>query len=153
MRSGCEILDPEGEQRRVRLISDMAHARLFRAAASTCALMLGPPDNAARPMSALTKEEQIEIAWAEHLTSLSGRAPGLTAALRDRLCEQQHGSCCYRGIRMDGIKGNDADAPTFEHIAPRGKGGSEIWQTSSSPVGNTMPRSDEVRDIHAVATE
>jgi 5-methylcytosine-specific restriction endonuclease McrA len=67
---------------------------------------------------ALTKEQQIELAWAQHLAR---RCP-LAAAVRERLGEAQNWRCCYCGIRMEGT-GTDWDAPTFEHIVPRAKGG------------------------------
>ncbi len=67
----------------------------------------------------LTKEEQIELSWAQHL---AWRRP-LTAGLREQLAEQQNWKCCYCGIRMDGIPGVDPAAPTFEHVVPRSKGG------------------------------
>ena len=71
---------------------------------------------------ALTREQQIELAWAQHL---AWRWP-LTAAVRDQLAEQQNWRCCYCGVRMDGLRGFDPTAPTFEHIVPRSKGGLDV---------------------------
>jgi 5-methylcytosine-specific restriction endonuclease McrA len=69
----------------------------------------------------VTKEEQIELAWALHTAAYQPR-PLLTLALREQLSEQQNWRCCYCGVRMEGA--NDAvDAPTFEHVVPRSRGG------------------------------
>jgi 5-methylcytosine-specific restriction endonuclease McrA len=75
-------------------------------------------------VSELTKQEQIELAWAEHAASLRQARSLLTLALRDQLCEQQNWRCAFCGVRMEGT-GSEANAPTFEHIIPRSKGGSD----------------------------
>ena len=72
----------------------------------------------------LTKEEQIELAWAEHHATYNRPAGNLTIAMRWRLAEQQNWRCCWCGIRMEGA-GFALDAPTFEHIVPRSKGGTD----------------------------
>lgn len=42
----------------------------------------------------------------------------------ETLSERQNHRCCWCGIRMGGIL-PDADAPTYEHVTPRSKGGSD----------------------------
>jgi hypothetical protein len=74
-------------------------------------------------MTALTKQEQIELAWAEHAAALRQACSLLTLAFRNQLCKQQSWRCCWCGIRMLGA-GSEPDAPTLEHIVPRSKGGS-----------------------------
>jgi hypothetical protein len=77
-------------------------------------------------LAGLTKEDQIDLAWAQHRAWLQQQESSLChilpSALRDRLAEQQNWRCCYCGVRMDG-KGDDPDAPTFEHVVPRSIGG------------------------------
>jgi 5-methylcytosine-specific restriction endonuclease McrA len=73
----------------------------------------------AQQMIALTKEEQIEIAWAQHLLFLSQRRSLLTPTLRDQLSEQQKWCCCYCGICMDALRVTTRPPRRFEHIVPR----------------------------------
>src|SRR5262249_55182275 len=76
----------------------------------------------------MTREEEIDLAWAQHLAR-SVRSERLSIILRDRLAEQQNWRCCYCGVRMVGsnrVTGrSDPDAPTFEHILPRCRGGTD----------------------------
>jgi 5-methylcytosine-specific restriction endonuclease McrA len=66
------------------------------------------------------KSVEIELAWALH--ERRGRASGaLTPTLRERLAGQQNWRCCYCGIRMEG----GPSEPTFEHIVPRARGGTD----------------------------
>jgi 5-methylcytosine-specific restriction endonuclease McrA len=46
----------------------------------------------------------------------------LSKLKRWTLAEAQNWRCCWCGFRMDGT-GMDWDAPTFEHVVPRSKGG------------------------------
>lgn len=48
----------------------------------------------------------------------------LSKRKRWTLAESQNWRCCYCGIRMEGV-GTAWDAPTFEHIVPRAKGGAD----------------------------
>jgi 5-methylcytosine-specific restriction endonuclease McrA len=73
-------------------------------------------------MAAMTRDEEIEAAWAEHNTRQIGNvARGLTPKLKNRLAEIQNWRCPYCGRRME-----DGDsAPTFEHLLPTVLGGKD----------------------------
>jgi hypothetical protein len=72
----------------------------------------------------MTKEEQIDHAWAQHLAQSWPVSAMVTLSKLKRwtLAEAQNWRCCWCGIRMEG-NGIDWDAPTFEHVVPRSKGG------------------------------
>ena len=66
------------------------------------------------------KSIEIELAWALH--ERRGRPSAtLTPMLRERLAGQQNWRCCYCGVRME----DGASEPTFEHIVPRARGGTD----------------------------
>lgn len=73
------------------------------------------------------RAQQVEAAWRQHHQDRYGKPfinpyPDLTVALRDRLAEAQGNRCCWKGCRMDG-RGTAPNAPSFEHIIPRSRGG------------------------------
>jgi|ERR1700733_3970001 len=70
----------------------------------------------------MTREEQIDRAWKLHRLPPHCQRTNMTPENRDRLAEAQNWRCCYCGGRMDG-RGTSPDAPTFEHVIPRSKGG------------------------------
>lgn len=99
----------------------------------------------------LTKEQQIDLAWAQHRAPVLARGVGLTAELRNQLCEQQNWRCCYCGIRMDGA-GDDTNAPSFEHIVPRSVGGTnELSNIVIACRQCNTARGSENLDIHLLA--
>ncbi|HEY7575976.1 MAG TPA: HNH endonuclease signature motif containing protein [Acetobacteraceae bacterium] len=69
----------------------------------------------------LTKAEEIEFAWAQPLVWRPSTIR--SRALRERLAEAPNWRCCCCGVRMGGVPAHDADAPTFEHVIPRSRGG------------------------------
>jgi hypothetical protein len=72
----------------------------------------------------MTKEEKVELAWAQHLARRWPATGMVTLSKLKRwtLAEAQGWRCCWCGTRMEGT-GADWNAPTFEHIVPRSKGG------------------------------
>jgi 5-methylcytosine-specific restriction endonuclease McrA len=117
-----------------------------------------PPDRlvvdaVAAMTTLLTKEQQIDLAWAQHLGTTWRSKAGLTDELRRRLCEQQNWRCCYCGIRMEGT-GSANDAPSFEHIMPLSKGGShELVNLVIACRKCNIERGSEILDVHLLVDE
>jgi 5-methylcytosine-specific restriction endonuclease McrA len=70
----------------------------------------------------VTRDEEIDAAWLMHESGAWRNRGDLTPSVRSRLSEAQNWRCAYCGHRMDGEK-NEADAPSFEHLLPRSRGG------------------------------
>jgi len=66
----------------------------------------------------VTREQEIEVAWTEHMTRSSIRR----RALRRRLAEAQGWRCCYCGVRLNETACHPASA-TLEHVVPVSRGG------------------------------
>lgn len=73
----------------------------------------------------MTREEEIEAAWQFHQLPLHCQRTDRTPENRMRLAEAQNWRCAHCGERMDG-SGNSPDAPSFEHIVPKSKGGPDV---------------------------
>lgn len=59
------------------------------------------------------------------IPSLASPAPHWRYSVAlETLSERQNHRCCWCGVRMDGLI-PEADAPTYEHVTPRSKGGSD----------------------------
>lgn len=70
----------------------------------------------------MTREEEIDAAWRFHLLPSHCQRTDRTPEIRARLAEAQNWRCAHCGGRMDGV-GADANAPTFEHVIPKSRGG------------------------------
>lgn len=73
----------------------------------------------------MTRDEEIEAAWKMHEGGTIRQRSDRTPDVRNRLAEAQNWRCAHCGGRMDGTK-MEPDAPTFEHIVPRSKGGPDV---------------------------
>ncbi|MGI4798518.1 MAG: HNH endonuclease [Janthinobacterium lividum] len=67
---------------------------------------------------------EVELAWQkrEQVTYQSTRA--VRRALLAQLAERQNWCCCHCGTRIDGDSWQE-NAPTFEHVIPRSRGGTD----------------------------
>lgn len=70
----------------------------------------------------MTREEEIDAAWRFHRLPDWCQRSDRTPETRSRLAEAQNWRCVHCGGRMDGT-GADPDAPSFEHVIPRSRGG------------------------------
>ncbi len=74
------------------------------------------------------RQAEIDAAWRLHraMDRPEARQSHLRPQLRERLAEAQNWRCCYCGVRMEGAPGVWPDGPTFEHVVPRSRGGTNL---------------------------